>query len=161
VHTDLETSRSVYNFVFDLCVKLGADPKDLVPFEKYADAAQSLVRPASAAARALNNGVPNIERADKLVQLLAKQRGLSHPRTRPRRRPGGQAPRRQPQESRGLGGDESRRRNHDDTTARRHLPWGEISPHDMPPSCPLCRRGEPQGPRATSDCAMDIPAGRA
>ena len=78
VHTDLETSRSVYNFVFDLCVKLGADPKDLVPFEKYADAAQSLVRPASAA-RALNNGVPNIERADKLVQLLAKQRGLSHP----------------------------------------------------------------------------------
>ena len=26
VHTDLETSRSVYNFVFDLCVKLGAKP---------------------------------------------------------------------------------------------------------------------------------------
>ena len=25
VHTDIETSRSVYNFVFDLCVKLGAD----------------------------------------------------------------------------------------------------------------------------------------
>src|SRR5260221_1980868 len=78
VHTDIATSRSVYNFVIDLCVKLGADPKDLVPFEKYAAAAQSLVRPASAA-RALNNGVPNIERADKLVQLLAKQRGLSHP----------------------------------------------------------------------------------
>ena len=39
---------------------------------------QSLVRPASAA-RALNNGVPNIERADKLVQLIAKQKGLSHP----------------------------------------------------------------------------------
>ena len=49
-----------------------------LPFEKYAAAAQSLVRPASAA-RALNNGAPNIERADKLVQLLAKQRGLSHP----------------------------------------------------------------------------------
>src|SRR5207344_1553711 len=78
VHSDIETSRSVYNFVFDLCVKLGADPKDLVPFEKYADAAQSLIRPASAA-RALNNGVPNIERADKLVQLIAKQKGLSHP----------------------------------------------------------------------------------
>ena len=41
-------------------------------------AALSLVRPASAA-RALNNGVPNIERADKLVQLIAKQKGLSHP----------------------------------------------------------------------------------
>ena len=78
VHSDIETSRSVYTFVNDLCVKLGAAPGDLVPFEKYAAAAQSLVRPASAA-RALNNGVPNIERADKLVQLIAKQKGLSHP----------------------------------------------------------------------------------
>ena len=41
VHSDIETSRSVYNFVFDLCVKLGATPSDLVPFEKYAAAAQS------------------------------------------------------------------------------------------------------------------------
>ena len=78
VHSDIETSRSVYNFVFDLCVKLGANPSDLVPFEKYAAAAQSLTRPASAA-RALQNGAPNIERADKLVQLIAKQKGLSHP----------------------------------------------------------------------------------
>lgn len=78
VHSDVETSRSVYNFVNDLVVKLGAAPGDLVPFEKYAAAAQSLSRPASAA-RALNNGAPNIERADKLVQLIAKQRGLSHP----------------------------------------------------------------------------------
>jgi hypothetical protein len=78
VHSDIETSRSVYNFVFDLCVKLGAAPSDLVPFEKYAAAAQSLTRPASAA-RALQNGAPNIERADKLVQLIAKQKGLSHP----------------------------------------------------------------------------------
>ena len=77
VHSDIETSRSVYNFVFDLCVKLGAKPEDLVPFEKYAAAAQSLVRPASAA-RALQNGAPNIERADKLVQLIAKQKGLSN-----------------------------------------------------------------------------------
>jgi hypothetical protein len=78
VHTDLATSKSVYDFVFDLCVKLGAKPDDLVPFEKYAAAAQSLVRPASAA-RALQNGAPNIERADKLVQLIARQKGLSHP----------------------------------------------------------------------------------
>ena len=78
VHTDLATSKSVYDFVFDLCVKLGAKPNDLVPFEKYAAAAQSLVRPASAA-RALQNGAPNIERADKLVQLIARQKGLSHP----------------------------------------------------------------------------------
>jgi hypothetical protein len=78
VHSDLETSRSVYNFVNDLCVKLGAAPGDLVSFEKYAAAAQSLTRPASAA-RALNNGAPNIERADKLVQLIAAQKGLRHP----------------------------------------------------------------------------------
>jgi hypothetical protein len=78
VHSDVETSRSVYNFVNDLCVKLGAKPDDLVPFEKYAAAAQSLTRPASAA-RALQNGAPFIERADKLVQLIAKQKGLSHP----------------------------------------------------------------------------------
>jgi hypothetical protein len=78
VHSDIETSRSVYNFVNDLCIKLEASPNDLVPFEKYAAAAQSLTRPASAA-RALNNGAPNIERADKLVQLIAAQKGLSHP----------------------------------------------------------------------------------
>jgi len=77
VWSDLETSRSIYNFVFDLCVKLGAKPEDLVPFEKYAAAAQSLTRPASAA-RALQNGAPNIERADKLVQLIARQKGLSN-----------------------------------------------------------------------------------
>jgi hypothetical protein len=44
----------------------------MVPFEKYAAAAQSLARPASAA-RALQNGVPNIERADKLMQLIASR----------------------------------------------------------------------------------------
>jgi hypothetical protein len=78
VHSDIETARSVYNFVNDLCIKLGAKPDDLVPFEKYAAAAQSLIRPSSAA-RALQNGAPNIERADKLVQLIAAQKGLRHP----------------------------------------------------------------------------------
>jgi hypothetical protein len=78
VHSDIETSRSVYNFVNDLCFKLGAAKDDMVPFEKYAAAAQSLTRPASAA-RALQNGAKNIERSDKLVQLIAKQKGLSHP----------------------------------------------------------------------------------
>jgi hypothetical protein len=78
VHGDIETSRSVYNFVFDLCVRLGAAPADLVPFDKYAAAAQSLTRPSSAA-RALNNGAPHIERADRLVQLIGRQMGLSHP----------------------------------------------------------------------------------
>jgi len=75
VHRDVEASRAVYDFVVDLCIKLGAKRDDLVPFEKYAAAAQSLTRPSSAA-RALNNGVPNIERADKLVQAIAAQKGL-------------------------------------------------------------------------------------
>ncbi len=78
VHKDIETSRSVYNFVVDLCVKLGAKRDDMVPFEKYAAAAQSLTRPASAA-RALQNGAPHIERADKLVQLIATQKGMHSP----------------------------------------------------------------------------------
>jgi hypothetical protein len=78
VHSNLEEARSVYTFVNDLCVKLGASPSDLVPFEKYAAAAESLSRPASAA-RALNNGAPYIERADKLVQGIARQLGLAHP----------------------------------------------------------------------------------
>jgi len=77
VHSNIAEAREVYNFVFDLCVKLGAKPEDLVPFEKYAAAAQSLSRPASAA-RALQNGAPNIERADKLVQLIARQKGMQN-----------------------------------------------------------------------------------
>jgi hypothetical protein len=78
VHSNLEESRSVYNFVVDLCLTLGAARDDLVPFEKYAAAAQGLSRPSSAA-RALFTGAPNIERADKLVQLIARQKGLAHP----------------------------------------------------------------------------------
>src|SRR5581483_10330372 len=77
VHSNIAEAREVYNFVFDLCVKLGAAPADLVPYEKYAEAAKSLSRPASAA-RALQNGAPNIERADKLVQLIAKQKGMQN-----------------------------------------------------------------------------------
>jgi hypothetical protein len=74
VHTDLEATRAVYNWVKKLCVSLGADENDLVPFEKYANAAQSLVTPSSAA-RALFAGAPNIERVDRLVRTIAAQRG--------------------------------------------------------------------------------------
>ena len=78
VHTDLAESRAVYEWVRELCIALGAAPNDLVPFEKYAAAAQSLVRPSSAA-RALFAGAPNIERVDRLVQAVAAQRGMGHP----------------------------------------------------------------------------------
>jgi hypothetical protein len=74
VHSDVETSRQVYDWVVRLCTSLGADPKDLVPFEKYAQAALSLGSPSSAA-RALAAGAPNIERVDLLVKSIAEQRG--------------------------------------------------------------------------------------
>jgi hypothetical protein len=77
VHSDLEAARSVYEWVADLCVALGADRADLVPFDKYAAAAQSLQSPSSAA-RALSAGVPHIERVDRLVQAIAAQRGLAN-----------------------------------------------------------------------------------
>ena len=48
----------------------------MVPFEKYANAAESLISPSSAA-RALAAGAPNIERVDKLVQSIAKNKGKS------------------------------------------------------------------------------------
>ena len=75
VHSDLNASREMYNWVVKLCVSLGADEKDLVPFEKYAAAAQSLGSPSSAA-RALDAGAPNIERVDRLVQMIGKAKGV-------------------------------------------------------------------------------------
>ena len=75
VHRDLEASRAVYDWVVKLCVSLGADPKDLVPFEKYAAAAQGLASPSSAA-RALFGGAPNIERVDRLVQAVGARKGM-------------------------------------------------------------------------------------
>jgi len=78
VHSNLAESRDVYDWVRDLCVALGADADDLVPFEKYANAAQGLERPSSAA-RALFAGAPNIERVDRLVQGIARQKGLNNP----------------------------------------------------------------------------------
>jgi hypothetical protein len=74
VHSDLAATQAVYEWVKDLCVSLGADPRDLVPFEKYANAALSLITPSSAA-RALAAGAPNIERVDRLVQKIAAARG--------------------------------------------------------------------------------------
>ncbi|MBI2295270.1 MAG: hypothetical protein HYU76_04350 [Betaproteobacteria bacterium] len=75
VHTDIEASRSVYNWVVKLCTSLGASEKDLVPFEKYAKAALSLGKPSSVA-RVLFGGAPNIERVDRLVKAIAAQKGM-------------------------------------------------------------------------------------
>jgi len=74
VHTDLAASEAVFNWVVDLTESLGGNRDDLVPFEKYANAALSLQKPSSAA-RALAAGAPYIERVDKLVQALAAAQG--------------------------------------------------------------------------------------
>jgi len=78
VHGNLDTSREIYGFVDNLAQTLGADPADQVPFEKYARAAESLLKPSSAA-RAIAGGAQAIERVDRLVQLIARSKGLSHP----------------------------------------------------------------------------------
>ena len=75
VHSDIDLSRSVYKWVGDLCGALGASQEDLVPFEKYANAANGLTKPSSAA-RALFGGAPNIERVDCLVRTIAAQKGM-------------------------------------------------------------------------------------
>jgi hypothetical protein len=74
VHSNLDDTRSVYNWVTDLCVLMGANSKDMVPFEKYAIAAKSLASPSSVA-RALASGATRIERVDRLVQRIALQQG--------------------------------------------------------------------------------------
>lgn len=75
VHGNVEKSRETYDWVSKLCIQLGAETADLVPFEKYAKAAQDLGKP-SAAARALFGGAQHIERVDRLVRQIARQQGL-------------------------------------------------------------------------------------
>ena len=78
VHGDLELSRSIYQSVTDLVIKLGATADSQVPFEKYAKAAEGLLKPSSAA-RAIDSGAQQIERVDLLVQLIADQLGMGNP----------------------------------------------------------------------------------
>jgi len=75
VHANVDKSRDVYDWVWKLCNSLGADDNDMVPFEKYAKAAEGLGKPSSAA-RALFGGAEHIERVDCLVRRIARQQGL-------------------------------------------------------------------------------------
>ncbi len=78
VHSDKSASAEVYSFVDSLVQKLGGDAADAVPFEKYASAAESLLKPSSAA-RAIDAGAVNIERVDRLVQTIGSEFGMQHP----------------------------------------------------------------------------------
>ena len=75
VHSDLDLSRLIYNWVGEVCQSIGAAEKDLVPFEKYAQAAEGLLKPSSAA-RALLAGAPKIERTDLLVKTIAASKNM-------------------------------------------------------------------------------------
>jgi hypothetical protein len=72
---NVDRSRDVYDWVWQLCTRLGANDEDMVPFDKYAKAAEGLGKPSSAA-RALFGGASHIERVDCLVRRIAKQQGL-------------------------------------------------------------------------------------
>jgi hypothetical protein len=72
-----EESQEVYDWVAKVCVALGASPADLVSFDKYAAAAEGLMKPSSAA-RALVAGATHIERVDIVVQTLAAQMGMQN-----------------------------------------------------------------------------------
>lgn len=78
VHSDSNASADVYGYVDDLVKKLGGERGDAVPFEKYAKAAENLLKPSSAA-RAIDAGAVNIERVDRLVQTIGKAFDMQHP----------------------------------------------------------------------------------
>jgi hypothetical protein len=75
VNDDAATARSVYEWVTQVCKKLGAEEEDLVAFDKYVSAASSLTA-SSSAARALAAGGVHIERVDLLVQAVAAKLGM-------------------------------------------------------------------------------------
>jgi hypothetical protein len=78
VHADRAASAAIYGWVLDVLRELGADARDLVPFDAYAAAADSLTVPSSAA-RAVEAGATHIERVDRLVQAVAAQQGRRLP----------------------------------------------------------------------------------
>ena len=75
VHTDIDKSAQTYAWVDKLARHLGADAADQVPFEKYANAAKNLLKPSSVA-RAIAAGTANVERVDKLVQIVGASQGM-------------------------------------------------------------------------------------
>lgn len=74
VHGDPDQSERIYGSVDEVVRRLGGAAEDAVPFAKYANAANGLLKPSSAA-RAIEAGADRIERVDMLVKLIAEQQG--------------------------------------------------------------------------------------
>lgn len=77
VHGDIALSRAVYDHTCAIVQRMGGQASDLVPFEKYAAAAQSLLKPSSVA-RAIAAGTPFVERVDRLVDAVSRSLGMPH-----------------------------------------------------------------------------------
>ena len=75
VHADLSHSQKIYDDVAQLVLRLGGEAQDIVAFEKYANAAQSLSNPSSVA-RAIESGTNQVERVDLLIHSISEHLGL-------------------------------------------------------------------------------------
>ncbi len=77
VHGDAARSEAIYEHVNAIARKLGADAGDQVPFQKYANAAQNLLKPSSVA-RAIDGGAEQVERVDMVVKVIGDSIGMSN-----------------------------------------------------------------------------------
>ncbi|MFT4784548.1 MAG: hypothetical protein ACI9IV_002295 [Paracoccaceae bacterium] len=77
VHGDLAASEAIYSYIDALAQKLGADASDQVPFVKYANAAENLLKPSSVA-RAVDSGAAKVERVDIVVKLIGDALGIEN-----------------------------------------------------------------------------------
>jgi hypothetical protein len=78
VHGNIDIAHQMYHWVDDLAQRLGADKSDQVPFDKYAAAAKQLLKPSSVA-RAIDGGVTNVERVDRIIQTIGRHLGMLNP----------------------------------------------------------------------------------
>jgi hypothetical protein len=78
VQSDLALSSEIYSKVESIVLRLGGRADDLVGFDKYVAATDKLIAPSSVA-RAVADGATAVERVDKLVQLIGRQNGITHP----------------------------------------------------------------------------------
>jgi len=78
VQSDLALSAEIYSVVESIVLRIGGSADNLVAFEKYVAATDKLIAPASVA-RAIAGGATAVERVDRLVQLIGRQYGITHP----------------------------------------------------------------------------------
>jgi len=78
VQSDLALSSEIYSAVESIVLRLGGRADDLVSFDKYAAATDKLTAPSSVA-RAIAGSATAVERVDKLVQLIGRRCGATHP----------------------------------------------------------------------------------